>query len=88
MQNHCEGLKEKEGVTKDPSFVPSSDEEKEPLPSLGPGAEKDLAWHKHDEIPTGFVLSDEYKPCLSVRTSRKEMECKIKTELERKRQGP
>lgn len=83
VRRHCEEIKQKEGVTLDSeSTLVSSTNKKQDKPALfGPGAEKDQARHRFDEIFTGYLLSKDYQPCFSARTTRTELESKIKESM-------
>lgn len=87
---HCEQLKSQERAppvqsTNEPT---SLETKQQPLPQMGPGAEKDLLWHKNDEIPLGYLLDEQYKPCASIRKGRSEMEREVEAVLSRKRKQP
>ncbi|KAL7568920.1 hypothetical protein ACA910_000664 [Epithemia clementina (nom. ined.)] len=90
VRTHCDNLKLKEKASekKDAPESVSSEIKKVPLPQMGPGAEKDLLWHKQDEIPTGYLLDQKYKPCASIRKGHAEMEKEIESALARKRKQP
>lgn len=62
VRNHCEVLKIKEGCT-DEALAQCKDlsASQEPLPTMAPGAEWDLAIHKSHEISTAEFLTETYR---------------------------